>query len=169
MIIDLCEISQRLFRLNMDVSLPILLADDTCTEKDQSEHPDIPRVPSKGCPLHPDVEEIREAFWSKYTPASLRLLLLEEQNYRVKNILLLATTLMFTAPVGVMFLAYRLSSGLTEDGRWMIASVSAVVCVNVLLAIFSFVAWKEEKQNWQDKLKLDEVKKKAWDERKKKK
>ena len=59
-------------------------------------------VPRKGCPLHPEVDAIREEFWTKYTPANLRLLLLEDQNARVRNILFCATALMFTVPVGVM-------------------------------------------------------------------
>eukprot|EP00392_Amoebophrya_sp_AT5.2_P008699 g8727.t1 len=53
-------------------------------------------------PLPPEIQELTDEFWSKYTPASLRTLLISEQNARVKNVLIVVSGLLFTLPVGSM-------------------------------------------------------------------
>lgn len=106
-------------------------------------------------PLHPEVQALRDEFWSKYTPTSLRSLLLEGQNARVARVLVVTTTCMFTLPVGIMYLTQSMLSHLDDDTRWMVAAVVAVVTVNIILGIFSVVAYVDEKRNWEDKLKFD--------------
>ncbi|CAD7965631.1 unnamed protein product [Amoebophrya sp. A25] len=109
-------------------------------------------------PLPPEIQKLTDEFWSKYTPASMRTLLLADQNIRVKNVLFTVSALLFTVPVGVMYLTQAALAAtlisLDGDSQWIISAVVAVFSVNVILACFSYVAYCDECKNWADKQKL---------------
>ena len=45
---------------------------------------------------------------------------------------------------------------MSDDARWLVGAVSAVVTVNIILGVFSYIAYCEEARNWADKQRLKE-------------
>ena len=54
---------------------------------------------------------------------------------------------------------------LEPEYHWTVAALAAVLSVNVILGVFCVIAYQEEVRNWANKEKLDEVKRKDWDDK----
>ena len=78
------------------------------------------------------------------------------QNDGVRNSLILFSTAMFTAPLLVLVAAYYAFSFLKifelEENVWLAAGGCAIVTVNLVLAAFSVVTYREEKERWEAKM-----------------
>ncbi|CAD7925793.1 unnamed protein product [Amoebophrya sp. A120] len=134
-------------------------------------HEAIKQGPDMKLPLAGEVQELRDEFWSKYTPVNIRLLLLADQNKRVKNVLVLVSALLFTLPVGAMYLSHSLLNKYTQmdpDTTWICAALIAIFAVNLILGVFCYVAYCDEKKNWEEKQQLRDVEMDKWENRKKK-
>lgn len=63
---------------------------------------------------------------------------------------------------------YLLPTGqYSDDTRWIIGAVAAVFSVQLILGVFSYVAYCDEAKNWADKQRLKEKAEEEWKNRKK--